>query len=132
MVKLIHSVDALGQQCETQQGSVTRSIWPACSRLAQRGPQSDWLRHAESFNGFGKFWVVREALGEEEDPGTPKPRTGRYSLENLAAKWDDTPEVRERLRQGNHLLRHWCTRKTRKRTSMSHPPSPISSATIQS
>lgn len=57
--------------------------------------------------------MSRENLGEEEDPGTPKPRTGRYSLENLAAKWDDTPEIRERLRQGNHLLRHWCNQKNK-------------------
>lgn len=53
----------------------------------------------------------RENLGEEEDSGLARPRTGRYSLQTLAAKWDDTPEIRERIRQNQHLVRHWCPKK---------------------
>lgn len=35
---------------------------------------------------------------------TPKSVVGNYCLTSLAATWDDTPDLRDRIRRGEHLL----------------------------
>ena len=89
-----------------------RHARPARSRW-QKGCQ--FLSSLLTMSKSSSSGCSRESLGEE-DPGMSKARTGRYSLENLARVWDDTPEVRERLREGHHLMRHWCNQ-TKKDTN---------------
>lgn len=36
-----------------------------------------------------------------------KEQIGVYPLDGLAIEWDNTPQVRDRLRGGDHLLKHW-------------------------
>lgn len=36
-----------------------------------------------------------------------KEQIGVYPLDGLAIQWDNTPEVRDRLRGGDHLMKHW-------------------------
>ena len=37
----------------------------------------------------------------------PKPQASGYPLDNLAAEWDNTPEVRDQMRAGDHLMKAW-------------------------
>ena len=39
--------------------------------------------------------------------GKGKERVGQYSLEGLALAWDNTPTIRQRLRQDQHFLVHY-------------------------
>ena len=36
-----------------------------------------------------------------------KEQVGVYALDGLAIQWDNTPEVRDRLRGGDNLMKHW-------------------------
>ena len=41
-----------------------------------------------------------------DDPSSSEPFR-RYPLEGLYLRWDDDPAIRDRLRDGGHLMQHW-------------------------
>ena len=42
---------------------------------------------------------------------SPKGLVGNYSLDGVATTWDDTPGIRGRIRDSQHLLMHMCPEK---------------------
>ena len=44
---------------------------------------------------------------DPDSPNCPKPQAPGYPLDDLAAEWDNTPEVRDRMRAGGHLMKAW-------------------------
>lgn len=45
--------------------------------------------------------------GMPTEQPSPSEVTRRYPMESLSLQWDNSSEIRDRLRSGHHLLRHW-------------------------
>ena len=60
-----------------------------------------------SSSGHADSPSTRAGCSGSTSPWSAKQRVGNYDLENLSKKWDDDSVIRERIRNGFHLCRHW-------------------------
>ena len=52
-----------------------------------------------------------DASADESPDSVRSDKSSRYSISGVAAQWDDEPEVRLRMRNNDHLLKHWDSKK---------------------
>lgn len=52
-----------------------------------------------------------DASADESPDSVRSDKSSRYSIDGVASQWDDEPQVRLRMRNSDHLLKHWDSKK---------------------
>lgn len=53
------------------------------------------------------FWGVSTYSAMASRSASPSDKTAHYSLQGLHDEWDQVPELRKRVRQGDHIFMHY-------------------------